>query len=99
MGRGDKKTKKGKIARGSYGKTRKRKTSAPIIASIKPKKKVAPKNVEDTEAVVKPVAKKAAAAKKPAAEKKPAAVKKPAAEKKPAAAKKATTKTTSKKED
>ena len=36
MGKGDKKTKKGKIARGSYGKTRKRKTSAPIVASTKP---------------------------------------------------------------
>ena len=48
MGKGDKKTKKGKIARGSYGKTRKRKTSAPIIASTKPKKKVAPKK-EETE--------------------------------------------------
>ena len=46
MGKGDKKTKKGKIARGSYGKTRKRKTSAPIIASTKPKKKVAPKKEE-----------------------------------------------------
>jgi len=94
MGRGDKKTKKGKIARGSYGKTRKRKTSAPIVASTKPKKKVAPKKVE-TEEVVKPVAKKVAAKKtavaaekKPAAKKTTAAVKKPAAAKKPAAVKK-----------
>lgn len=86
MGRGDKKTKKGKISQGSYGVTRKRKKSTPVVASTKPKKAVA-KKVEETAEIVKPVAKKA-----------PVAKKTETAEKKPAAAKKATTKSTSKKE-
>lgn len=67
MGKGDIKTGKGKRARGSYGKTRKRvtaKTATPV-ATEKKEKVVAEKKV--------PVAKKAAA--KPAAEKKPAAKK------------------------
>jgi len=37
MGKGDKKTTKGKRARGSYGKTRKRKESAPIVKVKKEK--------------------------------------------------------------
>ncbi|PCJ23609.1 MAG: 30S ribosomal protein THX [Flavobacteriales bacterium] len=75
MGKGDKKTKKGKISSGSYGVLRKRKKEAVFVA--KPKKKVAP---EKEEALVaeetaketpakKPVAKKAPAKKKPAAKK------------------------------
>jgi len=86
MGKGDKKTKKGKIAQGSYGVTRKRKKSTPIVASAKPKAKVATKKAEEKAETVKPAAKKTATA-----EKKPAAAKKPAA-------KKTTTKSTSKKE-
>ena len=38
MGKGDKKTTKGKRAIGSYGKTRKRKESAPIVIVKKEKK-------------------------------------------------------------
>ena len=41
MGRGDKKSRKGKIFRGSYGVARPRKTDVAII--IPTKKKVAPK--------------------------------------------------------
>ena len=85
MGKGDKKTKKGKISQGSYGVTRKRKKSTPIVASAKPKAKVAPKKTEEKAETVKPAAKKAPAKKAATAEKKPAA-------------KKATTKSTSKKE-
>ena len=55
MGRGDKKTKKGKIAIGSFGNSRKRKKSPTFIPKIKAEVK------EDTELVVKkPKAKKAA---------------------------------------
>ena len=90
MGKGDKKTKKGKISQGSYGVTRKRKKPTPVVASAKPKK-VAPKKAEEKAETVKPAAKKAPAKKTATAEKKPAAAKKPAA-------KKTTTKSTSKKE-
>jgi ribosomal small subunit protein bTHX len=38
MGKGDKKTAKGKRAMGSYGKTRKRKEDAPIVVVKKEKK-------------------------------------------------------------
>ncbi len=61
MGKGDIKTKKGKIARGSYGITRKRKKKA-VVIEAKPKK-----------AAKKPAAKKAPA--KKAAPKKAAAKK------------------------
>ena len=71
MGKGDKKSTKGKRAMGSYGKTRKRKEDAPIIV-VKKEKKEKPVKAE-------PKAKPAAATKKPAAKK---AAKKPAAKKK-----------------
>ena len=72
MGKGDKKTKRGKISRGSYGVRRPRKKSKPIVIASKPKKKaVAPKK----EVAEKAKAKPKAAAKKPAAKK--ATAKKP----------------------
>lgn len=45
MGKGDKKTRKGKIIQGSYGKTRPRKSSKSVIPAKveKPKKEAAPK--------------------------------------------------------
>ncbi len=43
MGKGDIKTKKGKVTNGSYGVTRKRKDSATIIVKPKPKKEVVAK--------------------------------------------------------
>lgn len=58
MGKGDKKTTKGKRSMGSFGKTRKRKADAPIIVAKKEK----PVKAE-------PKAKPAAATKKPAAKK------------------------------
>ncbi|MEQ9593603.1 MAG: 30S ribosomal protein THX [Cyclobacteriaceae bacterium] len=62
MGRGDKKTKKGKIAMGSFGNSRKRKKKPTFTPKIKTEVK------QDTEPVVKkPKAKKAA--KKKAAKK------------------------------
>lgn len=61
MGRGDKKTAKGKRAMGSYGKTRKRKEDAPVII-VKKEKKAKPVKAE-------PKAKATTAAKKPAAKK------------------------------
>lgn len=66
MGRGDKKTAKGKRAMGSYGNTRKRKTTATVIPSVKKATAKA-----EAPAEKKTVAKKAAAP-KVAAEKKPA---------------------------
>ena len=75
MGKGDQKSKKGKINAGSYGVTRKRKKSVAFVAPKPKAKKVA--TTEEAEA--KP---KKAAAKKPAAKK--AAAKKPAAKKAPA---------------
>jgi len=36
MGRGDQKSTKGKIARGSYGKSRLRKTTKPVAVAEKP---------------------------------------------------------------
>ncbi|MCE2713580.1 MAG: 30S ribosomal protein THX [Cryomorphaceae bacterium] len=70
MGRGDKKTAKGKRALGSYGNSRKKKTTKPSVAPVAK----AEKKKETAEK--KPATKKAAA--KPAAEKKPAAKKAPA---------------------
>ena len=92
MGKGDIKTKKGKRIRGSYGKTRKRKSASTVIA---PAAKAAPQKA----AVKKPAAKKAApktAAKKTTAAKKPAA-KKTTAAKKPAVKKAPAKKTADKK--
>lgn len=87
MGKGDKKTAKGKRAQGSYGVTRKRKSatknSQPAV------KKVAKPTIEATEKEVKTP--KTTAAKKATTEKK-------VAEKKPAA-KKTTTKKATKKEE
>ena len=40
MGKGDKKTKRGKIFKGSFGNTRKRKTSTPVV--VKPVEAPAP---------------------------------------------------------
>ncbi|MCG2792806.1 MAG: 30S ribosomal protein THX [Weeksellaceae bacterium] len=55
MGKGDQKSTKGKIARGSYGKSRLRKTSKPVVVAEKPvKEKAAPKPK-----VAKPKAEKA----------------------------------------
>ena len=69
MGKGDIKTKKGKITNGSYGVTRKRKDSATIVVKPKPKKEVVAKTpVEDKKAP----AKKAPAVKKETTKKAPA---------------------------
>lgn len=63
MGRGDQKSKKGKISAGSYGVTRKKKKKSTYVA--KPAaKKAAPKKAEA--AAEKPAAKKAPAKKAPA---------------------------------
>jgi 30S ribosomal protein S31 len=55
MGRGDKKTAKGKRTMGSYGNTRKRKTTLPIVVSEKPKKE-AVKEEKPKKTVAKKVA-------------------------------------------
>jgi len=39
MGRGDKKTRKGKIFKGSHGNTRPKKTSRPVVVTKKSTKK------------------------------------------------------------
>ena len=65
MGRGDRKSKKGKIFRGSYGVVRPRKTAVEIIIPVK-KKIVVKKEVKGKTAVVK---KKTTAKKKATAEK------------------------------
>jgi len=90
MGKGDKKSKKGKRFLGSYGVTRKQK-SATVIPAEKPK---TPKPTKAAEAVEeKPVAKRSTeqggvkAPKKEAAEPKPKAPKKEPAAKKEAAPK------------
>lgn len=77
MGKGDKRSKKGKITSGTYGVSRKKKKKAAFVP--KPKKKVAPK-VEVEEVAEKKAPAKKTAAKKPAAKKK-APAKKPAAKK------------------
>ena len=65
MGRGDKKSRKGKIFRGSYGVVRPRKTAVEIIIPVK-KKIAAKEEVKEKTAVVKKktTAKKKATAKK-----------------------------------
>ncbi|MGY8927627.1 MAG: 30S ribosomal protein THX [Flavobacteriales bacterium] len=65
MGKGDKKTKKGKRSMGSYGVSRKRSVSTPVaVAKPKAKKKAAPKTdakpTEKKETVKKVAAKKTA---------------------------------------
>lgn len=86
MGKGDKKTAKGKRARGSYGITRKRNSdSTATAAPAKPKVKKATPAAEKKEVVKKAPVKKEVAPKKEAAPKKEstktAAAKKPAAKK------------------
>jgi len=81
MGKGDIKSKRGKISAGSYGVRRQKKKVAAYVAPVK-KEKVATKPTEETKEAPKKVA-----AKKPAAKKAPAkkpAAKKPAAKKAPA---------------
>ena len=70
MGKGDKKSKKGKISSGSYGVTRQKKKKNAFVAT-KPKAKKAAPTAEEAPTAEKPAAKKAAA-KKPAAKKAPA---------------------------
>lgn len=66
MGKGDKKTAKGKRVMGSYGNARRKKTSTAIKPAVKAEKEAAP---------AKKAAPKKAAAPKAATEKKPAAKK------------------------
>jgi 30S ribosomal protein S31 len=63
MGKGDKKTKRGKINMGTYGKLRPRKSTKTIIVKAKPKKKAAAKTTVKTKAAVKAKAKPKAKAK------------------------------------
>jgi len=65
MGKGDRKSRKGKIFRGSYGVVRPRKTTVKIIIPVK-KKIVVKEDVKEKTAVVKkkPTAKKKATVKK-----------------------------------
>eukprot|EP00657_Telonema_sp_P-1_P005143 TRINITY_DN22319_c0_g1_i1.p1 TRINITY_DN22319_c0_g1~~TRINITY_DN22319_c0_g1_i1.p1 ORF type:complete len:136 (+),score=46.36 TRINITY_DN22319_c0_g1_i1:77-484(+) len=83
MGKGDIKSKRGKISSGTYGARRQKKKVAAYVAPVVKEKPAAKEKVEEPKkaAAKKPAAKKAAA-KKPAAKK--AAVKKPAAKKAPA---------------
>jgi 30S ribosomal protein S31 len=60
MGRGDIKTKKGKISSGSYGVLRPHRKPKPVAVAKPKAKKVAPKKAEDD----KPAAKKTSAKKK-----------------------------------
>ncbi len=66
MGKGDKKTAKGKRSMGSYGNTRKRKVEKPLIVASKTKKE---KVSEVKETTKKPAAKKPAAKKSETAKK------------------------------
>lgn len=65
MGKGDKKTAKGKRVMGSYGKTRQKKKDTPIISVAKAEKpaKVKKEVAAKKETVKKPSTKKAAAEK------------------------------------
>ncbi len=67
MGKGDKKTAKGKRSMGSYGNTRKRKVEKPVVVASKPKKE---KVTEAKEATKKPSVKKPAAKKSEGSKKK-----------------------------
>jgi ribosomal small subunit protein bTHX len=67
MGKGDKKSAKGKRSMGSYGNTRKRKADKPVVVATKPKKE---KVVEAKETAKKPAAKKPAAKKSESSKKK-----------------------------
>jgi len=75
MGKGDKKTAKGKRTMGSYGNTRKRKTTSPIVVAEKPKKEVkvaAPKEEKPKKVVAKKETAEKAEVKKAPAKKAPA---------------------------
>ena len=78
MGKGDKKTAKGKRARGSYGITRKRNSDS-TVAPAKPKVKKATPAADKKEVAKKAPAKKEAAPKKESV--KTTTAKKPAAKK------------------
>jgi 30S ribosomal protein S31 len=65
MGKGDKKSKKGKISSGSYGVTRQKKKKNAYVAA-KPKAKKATPKAKEAPAAEKPAAKKPAAKKAPA---------------------------------
>ena len=91
MGKGDKKSKKGKRFLGSYGVTRKQKTEKVTAAPSAEKVKTPKPAKENAEAAVE---EKPKAAKKEAAEAKPKAPKKEAAEKTEAAPKAAAKKKT-----
>ena len=67
MGKGDKKTAKGKRTMGSYGNTRKRKVEKIVVSASKPKKE---KVTETKEATKKPAAKKPIAKKSEGSKKK-----------------------------
>ena len=64
MGRGDKKSRKGKIFKGSYGVVRPRKKAVEIIIPVKKKIVVKEEAEEKTAVVKKKTAKKKATAKK-----------------------------------
>jgi len=69
MGKGDIKSKKGKITNGSYGVKRKRKTAAIVVVKPKAKKEVIAKETVTEKA---PAKKATTTAKKPVAKKAPA---------------------------
>jgi 30S ribosomal protein S31 len=82
MGKGDKKTKKGKISAGSYGVLRKRKSNPTYVAKTPKVKKEAPATKDDsvkTETPAKKPTAKKTTTKKPTAKKTTA--KKPTAKK------------------
>lgn len=64
MGKGDKKTAKGKRSMGSYGNTRKRKADKPVIVASKPKKEKVKEETTKKPAAKKPATKKSEATKK-----------------------------------
>jgi 30S ribosomal protein S31 len=72
MGKGDKKTAKGKRTMGSYGNTRKKNTSTPIVVIAKEKKEakvVAPKEEKPKKVVAKKEVTEKTEVKKPAVKK------------------------------
>lgn len=77
MGKGDKKTKRGKIIMGSYGKVRPRNVEKAVVIPVKPKKA----KVVVEEVVEKKVVAKKAPAKKEATAKKETTAKKTAVKK------------------
>jgi len=64
MGKGDQKSRKGKISSGSYGVTRKKKKTATFVAKPSPKKVTAKEEAPTEKVTVKKVTTKKAAAKK-----------------------------------